>query len=783
MKANWRVGARVVWAILAKDLLEVLKNKTTLSVLLSAMFIVVMYRTLPSLAYGQDAPQLRVYDAGSSALVAFLEDSQVLEVRTGYESEEAMKARLANADLPEMGLVLPADLDQILESGGEPTLQGYVMHWVEAEEAAELKRAVEGEIARLIGRRLPINIEGNLVNSDPESSGLGMMASAAAVFLLTMIGVSLLPHLLMAEKQSRTLDVLMASPASEFHVVVAKALTGLFYCLIGGAVALAINHNLVMHWWLAVLTVLCFSLFVIPLGLGLGVKIETRAQLSLWAWVLIIPLFTPVVLIMPKGLFPEALVRVVRFVPTVVSLNVLRYAFADPISLGAPLMGLAWILAWAVAALGGVVWLMRRRDRGVETSVTIQREASAAPSGTVRSLFHPLAGILSRAGRPRALDDSRSQGGRAVGSVVAGGGSSPRSGLRILTAIVAKDLREALQNKLLLSILLGTALVVFNGAALPLLLEARSKPSAIVYDAGRSTILRALSTGDGFRLAVTDSREEFEEAITAGPETWLGLIVPADFDQRAGDGGVIDLDGYVAHWADPEKIRQWTALFEKQLSLATWGTVRIDLAGHELYPSADVGGQISINLTTLIVAVSAIGVALVPVLLIEEKESHTLEALLVTPARFLEVLVGKALVGSVYCLIAVSVVVLLNQKWILHWEIVLLATILSAAFAVAIGLFVGILAENPTSAAFWGGPLLLVMIMPAMAGFLINPSWPEIVREAVSWLPGSLMLNLYRLSVAGEVPLERLWSNAAALAAMAGAIYLLVGWRIQKLDR
>jgi ABC-type Na+ efflux pump permease subunit len=75
---------------------------------------------------------------------------------------------------------------------------------------------------------------------------------------------------MMAEKQGRTLDVILVSPAGESHVVIAKALTGMVYCLIGGAVAMAVNHNIIVHWWLAILGVVCFSVFAVAVGLALG---------------------------------------------------------------------------------------------------------------------------------------------------------------------------------------------------------------------------------------------------------------------------------------------------------------------------------------------------------------------------------------------------------------------------------------------------------------------------------------------------------------------------------
>jgi ABC-type Na+ efflux pump permease subunit len=361
--------------------------------------------------------------------------------------------------------------------------------------------------------------------------------------------------------------------------------------------------------------------------------------------------------------------------------------------------------------------------------------------------------------------------------------AAPRSGRRILWAILAKDLREALSNKLLLSILIGCALVLLNGSVFPLLIELQWKPSAVVYDEGRSTLIRGLMGRDDLRIRLAESRDDFEETITAGPGAWLGLIIPADFDQRAGDPAGIRLEGYVAHWADEDKILETRTLFEEQLGLATWSMVHIDFQGRELYPTADAGGQLSINMLTAMIAIAAIGVGAVPLLLVEEKESHTLEALLVSPARFSEVVLGKALVGCVYCLLAMAVALAFNARYVVHWEVALLAAAMSAAFAVALGMLVGILADNPTSAAVWASPILLILLAPTVALFFMRPTWPAILREVLRWAPGSAMINLFRLSLAGQVPGRLLWGNVVALVGAAGAVYLLVVWRIRRLSR
>jgi len=150
---------RVIWAIAAKDIADAVKNRTTLSVLLSMLFLVGVYRALPALENMGQTPNVLVYDAGNSALVTLMENSQAFELWTGYRSEAHMKEKLASGQAPELGLVIPVDLD----SGGEVTLQGYVLYWVDEDDAAALKRLVEEEISRLLDRPVSIHLEGNVV--------------------------------------------------------------------------------------------------------------------------------------------------------------------------------------------------------------------------------------------------------------------------------------------------------------------------------------------------------------------------------------------------------------------------------------------------------------------------------------------------------------------------------------------------------------------------------------------------------------------------------------------
>jgi ABC-2 type transport system permease protein len=207
------------------------------------------------------------------------------------------------------------------------------------------------------------------------------------------------------------------------------------------------------------------------------------------------------------------------------------------------------------------------------------------------------------------------------------------------------------------------------------------------------------------------------------------------------------------------------------------------LDGHVLYPSLDSFGQPTLLVIVLAIIIFTLGAASIPLLFIEEKEAHTLDALLVSPAGLAQVVVGKALAGATCCLLAAGILAALSQRLFVHWEAAVLAIVLTTFFSVAVGLLVGILSDNPTTVGTVGS-LLLILLMALTALNAMNlPALPEILKQALAWLPGAAALNLFQISIAGEAPAGMLWANAGALLAAGLAGYLLVYWRISRVDR
>jgi len=354
-----RNDLRIVWAITAKDITDSIKNKVTLGVLIPALFILAFYRLLPSLMKEDNGPNFLVYASGESSLITAMEESNEINLYN-YPSQDMMMEQLADGDIPELGLIIPSDVDQRIANGEVPQLQGYVLRWASPDEVAELGNFAEAHISELVGA--PVQIELTPIYPQPDSFGL-FLPTMGVIFVLFIIGVSMVPNIMIEEKQNKTIDALLISPARPWHMVIGKTLTGMFYALLCMCLWLVLNDNLVVHWWLAILVGLFGALFSVSIGLLLGTVFNVRQQLQLWAWFIFIPLFIPVMLIILSDMLPPALVSFMHWTPTVALFDALRLSYTE----STPWMGfapqLALVFAFTLILLALDAWVIKRSDR------------------------------------------------------------------------------------------------------------------------------------------------------------------------------------------------------------------------------------------------------------------------------------------------------------------------------------------------------------------------------------------------------------------------------------
>jgi ABC-type polysaccharide/polyol phosphate export permease len=178
-----------------------------------------------------------------------------------------------------------------------------------------------------------------------------------------MAGMVLVPSLMLEEKRNRTLDALLVSPASAGQITIAKALTGLFFCLLGFTIASLFNTSLIMQWGLVLLAGLCMILFTVSLGLLLGALVEDRQRLMVWANVSIFPLLIAIFISIETEVLPRWLTTICRWLPLTVAFDLLRASFTPQASLAFIAPRLIDIFLFIIILLGMVAWKIRRSDR------------------------------------------------------------------------------------------------------------------------------------------------------------------------------------------------------------------------------------------------------------------------------------------------------------------------------------------------------------------------------------------------------------------------------------
>jgi ABC-2 type transport system permease protein len=358
-----------------------------------------------------------------------------------------------------------------------------------------------------------------------------------------------------------------------------------------------------------------------------------------------------------------------------------------------------------------------------------------------------------------------------------------RDDLRIVSAVAAKDIIDAVRNRTTLSIVLGVSIMMVTSLALPALLGMRSLPSAVAYDPNKPSALRSLTAGSsGVAVSLVSSEADMRSSVAGSPVLTLGLLIPPGFPV-AGSVDAVTVDGYLPHWAQPAAAAALVATFQAQLSRLTSRPVRIETAGHVAYPSAELDGQPAILALNMALQILIVGLALVPYLWVEEKETRTLDALLVSPVRFGHVVAGKALTGLFYCLCGAAIVALFSARWIVHWDLALLATVLGAAFSVGLGLWMGTLCDQASTLNLWLSIVfmfLLGTVLLTAAGGLSLPGW---LAALMPWTPAVALTRLLGLAMAGDVPAALWFRNSVILGSEALLLLTTVVWRMRRFER
>jgi ABC-2 type transport system permease protein len=185
--------------------------------------------------------------------------------------------------------------------------------------------------------------------------------------------------------------------------------------------------------------------------------------------------------------------------------------------------------------------------------------------------------------------------------------------------------------------------------------------------------------------------------------------------------------------------------------------------------------------TVMVLALVIIGGFLVPYLMLEEKQAHTLDALLVSPASAAQIVIGKALAGLAYTLTAAAVIIAFNLAAVVHWDILVLSVACGAILIVPFGLALGSLFDTPQQMSLLVMIPVLLLMAPVFLVTLGAAGGP--MASILPWLPTVALGRALLLSFSGSASLLVALPYLAIVLGWSLPVYAVVVWLVRRADR
>jgi len=369
---------RSILAIARKDALDILLNKATLTVMLTPIFLAVLFVVIGGLLGGHTTNAL-VYNPARSGVEQVV-DSAFSDIKVTYTNSPADVTAAFGPDGSHkdttyaLGLVVPTDFDASLRSGAHPQLNLYVDGGQINNQQRQLLLSALADYSRSVTNpQPPANITVATVNPPSPSNNalqdIGVVYSAAVLLSSFLVGTSLVPGLMAEEKEKKTLRMLMVAPASFADVVAAKLLVGLVYQLLLALLVLTIKGSFAGQVPLLLLFALLGSIFSVSLGLLIGCIFQTTTTAGAFSGMISFIYILPVFFVGPftQLLGNSPFTAIIKVLPTYYVADGAVNAIQSQSSISGTLLDAGVILGFIVVLFMVAVWTLRRQAAVVST--------------------------------------------------------------------------------------------------------------------------------------------------------------------------------------------------------------------------------------------------------------------------------------------------------------------------------------------------------------------------------------------------------------------------------
>jgi len=276
------------------------------------------FTLVATLAFGtffSEKPNLGILDEGDSQLVIMAQELDSLNTK-GYETVAELKQATESGAL-DMGIVLPEDFDNSVAQGEMVVIEAYIWGESPAKYRITLPVTIADLVREISGQETPVDIE-SITLGDEVSVPWNERLMPFLVLMGVFFGGLMLPSTsLIEEKQKKTLEALVISPASIGEILIAKGVLGIVLSVFMGIAILLLNQAFGANSLLLILVLFLGAIMAVEFGLICGALIKDITTLfTVWKSGGIL-LFAPVFIYM----FPQIPEWIGKMFPTYYALQ------------------------------------------------------------------------------------------------------------------------------------------------------------------------------------------------------------------------------------------------------------------------------------------------------------------------------------------------------------------------------------------------------------------------------------------------------------------------------
>jgi len=338
---------------------------------------------------------------------------------------------------------------------------------------------------------------------------------------------------------------------------------------------------------------------------------------------------------------------------------------------------------------------------------------------------------------------------------------------RTVWVIVRKDIRDAIVSWRIVAMLIMP--LSMTGLYSFLFRDTAATLRIVVHDPGGALMTQVLGSISSVEIIPAPDAARVESLVDERAAQ-LGLILPPGFDAalKADQNPPLTMIINRAQ-VGSDGVAQ---IVLTAIQLQTQRSIGVDLTRRAINDAPQdaglatgaLGFEGAFSIMSIVLLLATLGVFMVPVSIIEEKERRTLDAMLVAPVSYADLIVAKAVAGMLFALLMDAIVLAVNRPLVEAniWALIIVVGLGSLA-SVMLGLFMGSLFNSTQSLNVWSTFVMIPYLGPIVVSFLPNAALQNILPA----VPTYHLLQGLRLAMEPDTDLNRLAGHLTVLAVTA----------------